>query len=49
MPGTDKPLIDELDGIFALHKLRIQQQRIHATELSPDPTQQKMQKCALQR
>ena len=32
MPGTDKPLIDELDGILALHKLRIQQQRIHATE-----------------
>jgi len=41
MPGTDKPLIDELDGVIALHKLRIQQQRIHATELSADPTQQK--------
>jgi hypothetical protein len=40
MTGTDKPLIDELDGIIALHELRIQQQRIHATELSADPTQQ---------
>ena len=41
MPGTDKLLIDELDSVIALHKLRIQQQRIHASELSADPTQQK--------
>jgi hypothetical protein len=27
--------------VIALHKLRFQQQRIHATELSADPTQQK--------
>ena len=39
MPRTDNPLIDELDGVIALHKLRIQQQRIHASELSADPSQ----------
>ena len=47
MPGTDKPLIDELDGIIALHKLRIQQQRFHASELSADPTQQKLAQAQL--
>ena len=41
MPGMDEPLIDELGGAIGVHKLRIQQQRIHATELSADPTQQK--------
>jgi len=41
MPGMDRLLIDELDGVIAQHKLRIQQQRIHASELSADPTQQK--------
>ena len=41
MSGTNKPLIDELGGAIAVHKLRIQQQRIHATELSADPKQQK--------
>jgi hypothetical protein len=41
MPGTDKLLIDELDGVIAQHKLRIQQQRIHASELAADPRQQK--------
>ena len=41
MPGTDRLLVDELDGVIAQHKLRIQQQRIHASELSADPTRQK--------
>jgi hypothetical protein len=41
MPGTDSLLIDELDGVIAQQELRIQQQRIHASELSADPTQQK--------
>jgi len=41
MRGTDRLLIDELDGVIAEHKLRIQQQRIHASELSADPTQKK--------
>jgi hypothetical protein len=41
VPGTNKSLIDEHDGVIALHKLRIQQQRIHASELSADPTQHK--------
>jgi len=41
MPGTERLLVDELDGVIAQHKLRIQQQRIHASELSADPTQQK--------
>jgi len=40
MLGMDKLLIDELDGVIAQHKLRIQQQRIHARELSADPTRQ---------
>lgn len=41
MPGTGRLLIEELDGIIAQQKLRIQQQRIHACELSADPMQQK--------
>ena len=41
MPGTDRLLIDALDSVIAQHKLRIQQRRIHANELSANPTQQK--------
>ena len=47
MSGTNKPLIDELGGAIAVHKLRIQQQRIHASELSADPRQQKLAKAQL--
>jgi len=41
MTTTDVPLLEELDGVITQHKLRIEQQRIHASELSADPTQQK--------
>jgi len=41
MTTTDELLLDELDGFIAQHKLRIEQQRIHTSELSADPTQQK--------
>ena len=47
MPRTDRLLIDELDGFIAQHELRIQQQRIHASELSADPTQQKLAQAQL--
>jgi hypothetical protein len=47
MPGTDRLLIDEVDGVIAEHKLRIQQQRIHASELSADPTQKKYAEAQL--
>jgi len=47
MPRTDRLLIDELDGFIAQHELRIQQQRIHASELSADPTQQKHARAKL--
>jgi len=47
MPGTERLLVDELDGVIAQHKLRIQQQRIHASELSADPTQQKLAQAQL--
>ena len=41
MTTTDVLFLDELDGFIAQHKLRIEQQRIHTSELSADPTQQK--------
>jgi hypothetical protein len=41
MPTTAVLLLDELDFVIAQCNLRIQQQRIHADELSADPTQQK--------
>jgi len=47
MLGTEKLLIDELDGVIAQHKLRIQQQRIHANELSADPMRQKHARAQL--
>jgi hypothetical protein len=41
MLATDVALLAQLDRVIAGYKLRIQQQRIHASELSADPLQQK--------
>jgi hypothetical protein len=41
MLATDAPLLAQLDRFIAGYKLRIQQQRIHARELSAAPMQQK--------
>jgi len=41
------PLLDELDGVIAQCKLRIELQRIHTSELSADPTQQRYAQAQL--
>jgi hypothetical protein len=45
MPATDVLLLAQLDRVIAGYKLRIQQQRIHARELSAAPMQQKHAKA----
>jgi len=41
MTMADPPFTQELDNLIAQCKIRIEQQRIHAKELSGDPPQQK--------
>jgi hypothetical protein len=44
MQPTDTLFAAELDNLIAQHKIRIEQQRIHARELSGDRLQQKLAK-----
>jgi hypothetical protein len=47
MPSAEVLLLDELDALIAQHRMRIQQQRIHASELAADPSQQKHARAQL--
>jgi hypothetical protein len=44
---ADAPYTQELDNLIAQFKIRIEQQRIHAKELSGDPLQQKHARAEL--
>ena len=47
MPTADTLITEELDNLIAHCKIRIEQQRIHAKELSGAPSQQKQARAEL--
>ena len=47
MESADNVFAEELDNLIARYKIRIQQQRIHARELSGDLPQQKHARAQL--
>jgi len=47
MSSADTVFAEELDNLIARYKIRIQQYRIHARELSRDPPQQRHAKAQL--
>jgi hypothetical protein len=47
MPTADTLFAEELDNMIGRYKIRIEQQRIHAKELSGDPSQQKHARAQL--
>jgi len=47
MPTADTLFTEELDNLIGRYKIRIEQQRIHAKELSGDPSQQKHARAEL--